>query len=96
MKKFFFVAFMGAILFFSLTSMMNMDPPANSQCQEICLELGDLGLNHGQCVSFCNSCLNNGNTGPVCICNEIDYLDLLEEFGFKNFGQCVKFVRKAL
>ena len=67
------------------------DPPNNSTCNAQCEFLGDLGLNHGECMSFCTSCTNNGNTAANCNCN---FLDFLGGIGpgeiFNNFGQCIK------
>ena len=66
-------------------------PPANSTCSALCTDLGDLGLNHGECTSFCTSCTNNGNTTKNCACNFLDFIGEIGPGGaFKNFGQCIK------
>ena len=63
----------------------------NSQCSSMCDDLANLGLNHRECTSFCQSCLNNGNTDALCSCNLLEAVGMLNDF-FKNFGQCVKAV----
>ena len=64
-------------------------PNDTSTCGAQCDFLGDLGLNHGQCLSFCTSCVNNGNTSANCTCNFLDFIGALEDL-FGNFGQCIK------
>jgi len=81
---------------FTVTVASQAAPPVNSTCHAQCDDLGDLGLTHGECVSFCTSCTNNGNTGANCLCNQLDFFGLIGPDGiFKNFGQCIKAVRQA-
>ncbi|MHC5032830.1 MAG: hypothetical protein ACYTGU_18445 [Planctomycetota bacterium] len=86
-----FVTSLCLALGFVLTSatVASADQNPVSTCEAQCDALGDLGLNHGQCVSFCASCLNNGNTQANCTCNFFQFLGILEQV-FGNFGQCIK------
>lgn len=96
MKKRLFLLSAAALFFVGLSSMVMMDPPDNAQeCKEICAELIADGIFSGQgaCQSACNTCLNPSESdanSAVCICHQIRDIVGLEEFGFKNFGECVK------
>lgn len=95
MKKFFLVAVMGALLFVGLTSMVSMDPPDNTTCNEQCEFFVDIGLFSGQgaCMAPCNVCLNPSenitSNFAVCICLQIKDIEGFEAAGFKNMGDCV-------
>ena len=80
---------MGLFFSFSVGVMsVQADPPGNATCNAQCIALGDLGLSHGQCVSFCATCTNNGNTDAVCFCNFADFIGYLDYAGL-SFGDCV-------
>ena len=91
MKKVLTVSLFSFLFIFSLSLAVNLnaDPPENSTCQAQCVSLGDLGMNHGECTSFCTSCTNNGNTEANCTCNFLEFVGALEAI-FGNFGQCIK------
>jgi len=54
--------------------------PVNTS--KICTENNDLGMSHGECVSMFAS-------APAKICQ-------LDTLGFKNHGQCVKFLNSLM
>lgn len=90
MKRIALVLCMSLVLAASIGVVVQADPPANSTCNTQCNDLGDLGLTHGQCVSFCTSCTNNGNTDANCFCNFLDAIGAIGPDGvFRNFGQCI-------
>ncbi len=91
MKKTILLAAMSVLFIVGLTSMVNMDPPPNTNCNEICDYFEGFGLSHGECMSTCNTCLNPGNgNDAVCFCNFLDAIGILEEAEL-NFGQCVSY-----
>ena len=96
MKKTILLAAMSMLFIVGLTSMVSMDPPPNSNCNEFCDVFGGFFDSHGDCISLCATCANPGQGGgveAVCICNILDELFGLENIGIKNFGQCVKAVK---
>ncbi|MBX2816885.1 MAG: hypothetical protein KTR24_12845 [Saprospiraceae bacterium] len=88
MKKRLFLLLAGGLFFVGLTSMM-MDPPENTECKEVCVEIADvLDVSLGACMGACNPCLNKGKgNGPVCTCKSIK---LFSGADFK-LGDCVSF-----
>ncbi len=97
MKKSILLSAMCMLFIIGLTSMIKMDPPPNTECKEICSYFENFGLSHGDCMSTCATCTNPGKgkgVNAVCICNIIDDGAGVKEFGFKNFGHCVKAFKK--
>ena len=86
--------FLGLSLVLVAPTQVQADPPVNSTCQDQCIALDDLGLNHGQCTSFCTTCINNGNTEANCTCNILEAMGILEDF-FRNYGECIRAVRQG-
>ena len=44
---------------------------------------GGKGANQGRCIAFFST------DDPVSTCNELDAFGLLEQFGFRNRGECI-------
>ena len=44
---------------------------------------GGKGPNQGRCIAFFST------DDPVSTCNELEAFGLLEEFGFRNRGECI-------
>ena len=60
------------------------------------LEDAFFGGNHGQCVSqveLGHNAENGANTIVVYLCTDPNNAELLEELGFRNQGECVKYFR---
>ncbi len=91
MKKL-LIACMGLVLVLSIGVVAQADPPPNEFCADACSgPIGGLFSNYGQCMSSCKVCLNSGNGNfPACICKQLKDFGLLDLFGWKNQGQCVK------
>lgn len=79
----------------SLSVAVSAVPPPNNDCNADCIAVDNLGLNHGQCVSFCTTCSNNGSTEEVCFCNLQESLGILEAEGI-TFGECIGTVDEVM
>ena len=77
---------MGIVLV-SQTQTQAQPPPPNG-VGAFCTSIGDLGLDHDTCVTLLNP--GQGNA-PTAICKLIDDVIGIQNAGFKNHGQCVKF-----
>ena len=88
MKKF---GFFAAVLMLVAAVMLVAPQPQPAQAtpgvSQLCTDLNDLGLSHGECVSTIQAFVNSGNANPVGVCK------LFGNLGFKNQGQCVSFLR---
>ena len=96
MKKWNFVLVfcMALAVLLSVGAVSLAQPPFNSQCSAICTSIGDLGLGHGQCVSFCTTCTSPGvgaGVNLVCFCNSIEFAT----GGAISFAECVQIVTGA-
>ncbi|MDB5240079.1 MAG: hypothetical protein JWP57_704 [Spirosoma sp.] len=93
MKKYVLTAIMGVFFCIGLTSMVNLSPPPNKQCRQICADprMANSFSSTGSCVSYCNVCSNPSESAAstaVCFCKYI------ANVGDDNkFGECVNIVK---
>ena len=78
-----------------------VQPVESAQAQgeppgKLCSAAGDLGVSHDACVTFVTSILNNGGANAAnALCKILADTGNLP-LGFKNHGQCVKFLKILL
>ena len=95
MKKILLLFTMSVFLIGSLSIVLSATPPPNNDCNADCTAIDNLGMNHGQCVSFCTTCTNNGATEDVCFCNLQESLGILEASNL-SFGDCLQSVDQLM
>ena len=92
MRKLTLVLCAFALVFGSLAMVAQADSP-QSYFNDLCKYFDDFGFdNHGQCVSYFATELNNKE--PVEFCKGTFFgVEIWDLLGFKNRGDCVSFFR---
>lgn len=96
MKKSILMFFMGALFFVGLTSMVEMEPPLNSEiCDEVCEFWVGVGVSQtwGSCMAWCNTCANKSQNVKIdaahCFCKDLKDQGILKAAGV-SFGECLQ------